>query len=322
MGRREDIGSGQRISDREAIGIARHVTWVGFWCNAALGGAKVAAGIVGRSGALVADGIHSFSDFISDILVLVMVGIARRKPDRGHEFGHGRYETMATILLSLALLIVAIGIAVDAGDKIMAVIHGRTLPEPGMIALIICAASIAVKEWLYHYTRRAGRRIHSEAVIANAWHHRSDAFSSIATLIGVAGAMFLGREWRVLDPVAALIVAIFIAILSIRMAGPSMSQLLGRSLPTEQQEHIKKALASTAGIITYHHLRTATSGADVIVDVHIKVNGCLTVNEAHEIASEAERRIHGLYPDVNVMVSTHIEPYKGETIYHDGSCRD
>lgn len=301
---------------------ARRVTWVGFWCNAVLGVAKVVGGIVGRSGALIADGIHSFSDFISDILVLVMVGIARRKPDERHEFGHGKYETLATILLSVVLFLVSFGIGAEAIEKIKAVAGGEVLPEPGMIALVICLASILVKEWLFHYTRRAGRKIHSEAVVANAWHHRSDAFSSVATLIGVAGAMFLGPHWRVLDPIAALIVALFIAILSVKLAMPAMNQLLGESLPEEQQVNIRRELTSTPGVITYHHLRTASSGADVIIDVHIKVDGNLTVNEAHKIATAAEDNIERLYPGVTVIVNTHIEPYEGEQIHLDGSCKN
>lgn len=310
------------ISAEGAVKIARKVTWVGFWCNAVLGVAKVIGGILGRSGALIADGVHSFSDFVSDILVLAMVGIARRKPDQGHEFGHGKYETMATVLLSIVLMAVSVVIFIEAFEKIVAVIHGQEIPQPGAIALAICVISIVVKEWLFQYTRRAGRQIHSEAVIANAWHHRSDAFSSIATLIGVAGAMFLGAQWRVLDPVAALIVSIFIAIVSVRLAAPALNELLGKSLPEDEQSLIRETLRKAPGVITYHHLRTCRSGADIIIDFHLKLDGDLTVNEAHEIATQVEREIQALYPDVIVMTNTHIEPYRGEHIRSDGSCED
>ncbi len=310
------------ISAEGAVKIARKVTWVGFWCNAVLGVAKVIGGILGRSGALIADGVHSFSDFVSDILVLAMVGIARRKPDQGHEFGHGKYETMATVLLSIVLMAVSVVIFIEAFEKIVAVIHGQEIPQPGAIALAICVISIVVKEWLFQYTRRAGRQIHSEAVIANAWHHRSDAFSSIATLIGVAGAMFLGAQWRVLDPIAALIVSIFIAIVSVRLAAPALNELLGKSLPEDEQSLIRETLRKAPGVITYHHLRTCRSGADIIIDLHLKLDGDLTVNEAHEIATQVEREIQALYPDVIVMTNTHIEPYRGEHIRSDGSCED
>ncbi|MCC8118455.1 MAG: cation diffusion facilitator family transporter [Bacteroidales bacterium] len=311
-----------KISAEGAVKIARKVTWVGFWCNAVLGMAKILGGVLGRSGALIADGVHSFSDFASDILVLAMVGIARRKPDKNHEFGHGKYETLATVLLSLVLLAVSIGIFVEALDKIIAVAQGEVIPKPGAIALAICVVSIVVKEWLFQYTRAAGRRIHSEAVIANAWHHRSDAFSSIATLVGVGGAMFLGQHWRILDPIAALIVSIFIAIVSVRLAGPALSELLGKSLPEEDQGRICEVLKEAPGVITYHHLRTCRSGADVIIDLHLKVDGALTVDEAHQIATEVEHSIQALYPDVTAMVNTHIEPYQGQKIMEDGSCED
>ncbi len=310
------------ISAEGAVRIARRVTWVGFWCNAVLGVAKIIGGIVGRSGALIADGVHSFSDFASDILVLTMVGISRRKPDSTHEFGHGKYETLATALLSLILLGVAVGIFVEAFNKIVAVAHGQEIPQPGAIALAICLLSIVAKEWLYQYTRKAGELIHSEAVIANAWHHRSDAFSSVATLVGVAGAMFLGAQWRVLDPVAAILVSVFIAIVSVRLAAPALSELLGKALPTDEQDRIRQALKQAPGVITYHHLRTCRSGADVIIDLHLKVDGSLTVNQAHAIATRVEDTLRALYPGVNVILNTHIEPYSGQPILPDGSCQD
>lgn len=169
------------VTPEEAVKEARHVTWVGFWCNAALGTAKVIAGIVGRSGALVADGIHSFSDFITDVIVLVMVGIARRRPNARYQYGHGKYETFATMLIAVALIIVGIGIFIDGIKHVILALRGQELARPGWIALAICFASIVVKEWLFRYTRRVGVRIQSGAVIANAWHHRSDAFSSVAT---------------------------------------------------------------------------------------------------------------------------------------------
>lgn len=293
---------------REEVREARHVTWVGFWINAVLGVLKVLGGIFGRSAALVADGIHSFSDFLSDIVVIIMVGKAHKRPDMGHQFGHGRYEALATAILSLALLAVAVGIFIDSVRNIIDFFHGKMIPKPADVALIILVLSILSKEWLYHYTRRVGERIHSEAVVANAWHHRSDAFSSVATLVGVAGAMFLGEKWRVLDPVAALIVAVFIGIVAIKMVGPALGEMLGRSLPAEQCHEIERAVADTPGVRGWHALRTFKSGNDAYVEVHIKLDPEMSVRDAHHIATLTERHIKEALPCMSVHPTTHIEP--------------
>lgn len=307
---REAVKHGtQHETVKEEVREARHVTWVGFWINAVLGVIKVLGGVFGRSAALVADGIHSFSDFLSDIVVIIMVGKAHKRPDMDHQFGHGRYEALATAILSLALLAVAIGIFIDSTRNIIDFFHGKMIPKPADIALIILAVSILSKEWLFHYTRRVGVRIHSEAVVANAWHHRSDAFSSVATLVGVTGAMFLGEKWRVLDPVAALVVAVFIAIVAFKMLGPALGELLGRSLPAEECHEIEKAIANTDGVKGWHALRTFKSGNDAYVEVHIKVDPDMTVRDAHHIATLAERHIKEVLPDMSVHPTTHIEPY-------------
>ncbi|MDE6116443.1 MAG: cation diffusion facilitator family transporter [Duncaniella sp.] len=311
----------QKPNPQQSVKIARHVTWVGFWWNAALGTAKVIAGVFGRSSALIADGIHSFSDFISDIIVLVMVGIARKKPDKKHEYGHGKYETLATILLAVVLLVVAIGILYGGVRQIIGFIHGEEIPRPDGVALIICAGSIIIKEWLYRYTRNAGIRIKSEAVVANAWHHRSDAFSSIATLAGVGGAMFLGGWGRICDPIAAIVVAIFIGIVSCRMASPAISELLEIALPESEQEEITKAITSTPGVMTFHRLRTRRSGANVIIDLHIKVDPDIKVEEGHLIATAVEDNIKSRFGKYSTFTNIHIEPYHGETILPDGSCK-
>lgn len=297
------------VSPEEAVKEARHVTWVGFWINAALGVAKVVGGIFTRSSALVADGVHSFSDFLSDIIVIVMVGIARKAPDKDHQFGHGRYEALATIMLSIVLIVVAGGIFYDGVERIISVIHGEVLPRPGIAALVILAVSIISKEWLYHYTRRVGERIKSEAVIANAWHHRSDSLSSIATLIGVAGAIFLGESYRILDPIAAAVVSIFIFVVGVKMAKPALGELLGASLPDSDIDAIKKAIDSTPGVKAWHHLRTFKSGTDSYVEVHIKVNPDMTIRDAHAIATQTERNIESALQDSNVHATTHIEPF-------------
>ncbi len=319
----QDSGTGivnAKVSPEEAVKVARHVTMVGFWWNAVLGATKVAGGIVGRSNALIADGVHSFSDFLSDIIVIVMVKIARKKPDEHYQYGHGKYETFATLLLSAVLLIVSVGIFAEGLNNVIKSIGGTILPRPGIIALILCLFSLVVKEWLYRYTRKAGERINSSAVIANAWHHRSDAFSSIATLIGVAGAIFLGDRWRVLDPVAAMVVSVIIAVVAVKMAIPAIKELMEIALPENVEDKIREAIRSTPGVVSYHHLRTRRNGSSVIVETHLKVNPYITVTEAHEIATEVERRIAGVFDKDTSIVTTHIEPYEGEEVLPDGSC--
>ena len=296
--------------DAYAVDEARRVTWVGFWINAVLGLAKVVGGLFGRSSALIADGIHSFSDFLSDIVVIIMVGIARKRPDVNHQFGHGRYEALATIILSLALMAVAVGILVDSIDRILFIYNGGVIPRPSGVALIIIGISIISKEWLYHYTCRVGRRIHSDAVIANAWHHRSDAFSSVTTFAGVAGAMFLGDKWRILDPIAALVVSGLIAVISIKMLYPALGELLGRALPQEDCTRIEEAISDTEGVKGWHRLRTFKSGNDAYVEVHIKVDPEMNVRKAHDIATLTESNIRNTLPGMSVYATTHIEPAK------------
>lgn len=298
------------VPGEEAVRMARHVTWVGFWFNAVLGVAKVIGGIFGRSSALVADGIHSFSDFFSDIIVIMMVGIARKKPDQHYQFGHGRFEALATVILSMVLILVAVGIIYEGIVNIIKVTEGNDLPRPGWYALLIILFSIVVKEWLFHYTKRVGKRIKSEVVVANAWHHRTDSFSSIATLIGVAGSMFLGEKWRILDPVAAIVVGVFILVVAVGLAKPALNEMLGASLDKESKKAILKALKHTPGVLSYCEFRTFKNGNDGYVIVHIKVDPDISVREAHQIATNAEHRMRVSVSDLIIHPCTHIEPYK------------
>ncbi|HRU72578.1 MAG TPA: cation diffusion facilitator family transporter, partial [Paludibacteraceae bacterium] len=179
------------------------VTWVGFFANLVLSIAKLLAGIFGRSGAMIADAVHSISDFATDVVVLAFVKVSAKPKDEGHDYGHGKYETLATVIIGLALFAVGVGILINSIELIRQVVDGVVIERPGLIALVAAAVSIVVKEALYWYTILAARRVNSPAMEANAWHHRSDAFSSIGTLIGIGGAYFLGEQWRVLDPIAA-----------------------------------------------------------------------------------------------------------------------
>lgn len=297
----------QALRDAQAR-LARRVTWVGFWCNAALGTIKTIAGILSRSGAVIADGIHSFSDFATDLIVIIMVTLGRRGPNARYEYGHGKYETLGTTLVAVALIIVGVVIFYDGLVATISAVRGADIPRPGLFALIACALSIVVKEALYRYTVKVGRRIKSEAVIANAWHHRSDAFSSVATVLGVGGAIFLGPGARILDPIAMMIVAVMITLVGVNTLRPAILELLEVSLPADRQQIIADAIDSVAGVEYFHHLRTRRNGTAVIVDVHIKVNPFIPVVEAHAIATDVERAISRA-AGCETIVTTHIEPF-------------
>lgn len=309
-----------RDADRQVVRTARHVTWVGFWVNAALGMLKVLAGIFGRSTAMVADGVHSFSDFITDIIVIVFVGISRRKADATYQYGHGKYETMATLMVAVILGVVGVLFMVDGAEKIYDAASGRPLPSPTWLALTMAVASIAAKEWLYRYTRRAGERIHSAVVVANAWHHRSDALSSLATLAGIAGAMALGDRWHILDPIAAMVVSVFIIIVAVRIGRPAVLELLEVSLPRETVEGMFRVLGNTPGVEAFHHFASRRNGNMMIVDFHIKVDPQISVYDAHAIATEVESRLRGAYGN-DMLVNIHIEPYEGQEVDANRMCR-
>ena len=223
---------------------AARVTWVGFFTNLILSAAKIIAGIWGRSSAMVADGIHSLSDFITDFIVIIFIKISSKNEDSDHPYGHGKFETFATMLISFALFVVAIGIFYSGSIKIYEVLNGEIIERPTYLALAMAAVSI----------------IDSPAVIANGWHHRSDAFSSIGTLIGISGAMFLGERWRVLDPITSLVVGIFIFGVAYKLARPSIQELLEMSLPEEVEQNIAEKIQQTPGVIAFHHLREKDAG--------------------------------------------------------------
>lgn len=299
----------EQISDIDREKKAARVTWVGFFTNLILSAAKIVAGVVGRSSAMVADGIHSLSDFVTDFIVIIFIKISAKNEDSDHPYGHGKFETFATMLISFALFIVAIGIFYSGSVKIYEVLNGRTIERPTYLALIMAAVSIVVKEGLYWYTIIIGRKIDSPAVIANGWHHRSDAFSSIGTLIGISGAMFLGERWRILDPITSVIVGIFIIDVAYKLARPSIQELLEMSLPQEIEQKIEQKIQATPGVITFHHLRTRKNGNAFIIDMHIKVDARSSIVEAHDIATHVENNLKAAFGK-HTQVNVHIEPYQ------------
>ncbi len=287
---------------------ADRITWTGFWANVALTVLKLAAGILGRSGAMIADAIHSLSDFITDLVVLFSFRMVRKPADRDHDYGHGKYETLATALVGLVLAGVGLGLLFSGAGKIWSVlVQGRPIQAPGIVALAASVVSIATKEWLYRHTVKVGNRIRSQAVIANAWHHRSDAFSSLGTFTGIGGAILLGDRWRILDPLAAVIVSFFILRVAWEITLGSIRELLEESLDENTKGEILEIVSAVEGVMEPHDLRTRKNGSRIVVDIHIRVPDQTSIVEAHRINDIIEFRLRKKYGE-NTLINIHTEP--------------
>ena len=287
----------------------KRCTLVGMTSDVCLSALKIATGIVGHSSAILADGIHSISDTVTDALVYAMVRLSGKGSDERYRYGRGKYETLAAFLISIILVVVALGLMVEGVKDVWAAMQGETLERPHNIALIVGIIAVIVKESLYHYTRLTGRKTQSSALKAYAWHHRADALSTAATLLGVAGAMFLGERWRVLDPIAAIAVSVLILVLAYRLGKPAVEELLEVSLPQEEQDKIADIVNGTEGVRAFHNLRTRRNGNLRVVDMHIKVDGELSVTQSHEITRDIERQLSEALGEV--MTNIHVEPYHG-----------
>lgn len=296
------------MQERERV-ILR-TTAVGSAVNVALTVVKLAAGVLGRSSAMIADAVHSLSDLVSDAVVLLFVRIAGKPEDFDHAYGHGKYETLATVIIGLILLGVGVGLAAGGVWEVWSFCHGSKLASPNWWALGAAVLSLVVKELLFRYTMRNARRVGSPVLEANAWHHRSDAYTSVATLAGIGGAMLLGPSWRVLDPLAAAFVSVFIIAEALRLIKPAVDELLEKSLPPTEVEAIGRIIASTPGIMGYHRLRTRRVGANVALSVHIKMDGSITLHRAHAIASDLEGRLRAEYGPASIVI-IHMEPGRG-----------
>lgn len=285
------------------------VTWTGSIVNFALLVFKFVAGIVGHSAAMVADAIHSLSDFVTDIIVVAFVRISGKPEDEGHDYGHGKYETLATAIIGLILFFVGIGIMFNGAKSVFDTINGKPLAAPSILALTVAALSILLKELLYRYTIHKAKGLNSQAMIANAWHHRSDAFSSIGTFIGIGGAICLGEQWRILDPLAAIVVSIFIMRVAVQLLKPCVDELLERSLPAETENIILEIIRSFPEVSEPHHLRTRRIGNRLAIEVHIRMNGNTPLAEAHSLASEVEKRLKYEFGK-DTHIGIHMEPLK------------
>lgn len=274
---------------------------------------KFVAGIVGHSAAMTADAIHSLSDFVTDIIVLVFVHISGKPKDKSHDYGHGKYETLAMTLIGAALLAVAIGIVYNGMTKILLWAEGGQLEAPGMLALWAALLSIVLKEAVYRYSIAKAHKLNSQAVEANAWHHRSDALSSIGTAVGIGGAIFLGQRWTMLDPLASIIVGLFIVKVSIDLLRDGIGDLMEQSLPDAVEEEILQLAGSVPGVTEPHDLRTRRLGNHYAIELHILMDGDITLREAHDRASEVENVLRDHYGS-NTHVVVHVEPQSSSEI--------
>lgn len=285
----------------------RRITLWGAVVNLLLTAGKLVAGALGHSAAMVADGVHSLSDLISDVVVLAFTHISAKGKDRDHSFGHGKFETLATLIISIILVIVGGKLMSEGIISIIDIINGTVLPRPGFIALAAAAVSIAAKEILYHVTLKTGKRVQSPVVIANAWHHRSDALSSIGSLLGIGGAIILGSKWTILDPIASCAISIAIIIVAFRMAMPSIAELLEASLPEEIENQITATASAVEGVRDFHELKTRRNGISFIIDAHMTVDPDISIVEAHNIATRVEEALRTKFGS-ETQISIHMEP--------------
>lgn len=283
------------------------VTLVGSVVNIVLTVFKILAGIMGRSTAMIADGIHSLSDLLSDIIVIVFVKISSKGRDKNHDYGHGKFETFATLIISLMLIVVAANLMSGGIGKIKAILGGEQVSSPGMIALWAAVASIVFKEALYHYTIIQGKALNSPMMIANAWHHRSDAMSSIGSLIGIGGAIFLGNKFVILDPVTGCVISIFIFVMAVRMSVPAIKELLDVSLPDEVEERIEATAKTIPGVIELHELKTKREGPGIIMEGHLVLHSDISLKEAHNISKKVEESLRKEF-GTETQISLHLEP--------------
>ncbi|MBQ0149430.1 MAG: cation transporter [Bacteroidales bacterium] len=285
------------------------VTLVGGAVNVLLLLFKFVAGIVGHSSAMIADAVHSFSDFITDVVVIVFVRISSMPEDTGHEYGHGKYETLASTAIGLALLGVAIGIIISGAGKTAAWLRGEPLTSPGLLALAAAIVSIVLKEATFRYTVAKADRLDSQALRANGWHHRSDALSSIGTAAGIGGAILLGQRWVVLDPLASIVVGAFIVKVAVKMLGEGIGDLMERSLPDDIKKEIISIASSFGDIYQPHHLRTRRIGNHYAIEMHVRMDGDISLRESHQRATDIEKAIRERFGS-DTHVTIHVEPVK------------
>ncbi len=285
------------------------VTLVGSAGNAALCAFKFIAGIVGNSAAMMADAVHSLSDFVTDVLVIVFVRISSKPQDQTHDYGHGKFETMASFLIALALVAAAACIVVSGVLKLLSWLGGAQLESPGWIAFWAALLSIVVKELLYRYTAQKGRALHSQVMVANAWHHRSDALSSIGAALGIGLAIGLGQRWAVADPLASIVVGLMLVRVAYMLLKTSVNELTECSLPPDTEQEILHIIQSFDDVRQPHNLRTRRIGNRIAIEAHVRMDGQLPLSTVHARATTIERKLKERFGP-NTHVTLHMEPVK------------
>lgn len=285
------------------------ITILGSIINLLLTALKFAAGILGASAAMIADAVHSLSDLLTDFVVLLFVRISNRPADVDHNYGHGKYETLATTIIAVAL-VAAGGILLGEGmEKILDAWHGEPLVMPGRIALWAALVSIAAKELIYQLTVVVAKRVDSSALRANAWHHRTDALSSVATALGIGGALLFGGKWAILDPIAAVLVSLFIIVAAVKLLHEAVQELLEKSLPKEVEQEIRAIVDEDKELSRLHNLRTRRVGAIYSIEMHVRMRGDVTLEEAHAHSVLLEKRLRQRFGE-STLITIHLEPIK------------
>lgn len=284
-----------------------NVTVFGGIINTVLVIFKFTAGILGRSSAMIADAVHSLSDFVTDIIVLVFIKISGKPEDESHDYGHGKFETLATTIIGVALFAAAIGIICGGAVKIARWLKGEQLEAPGFIAFWAAIVSIILKELVFRITIKRGRELNSQAVVANAWHHRSDALSSIGVAVGIGAAALLGRRWTVLDPFASIVVGALIVKVAITLFKDGINDLLEVSLEPEVEDEILGIINSFPDVSHPHNLKTRRIGNDYAIEVHVRMDGDLPLRQAHDRATDIENALKERF-GAGTHVGIHVEP--------------
>ena len=300
-------------SDRRIDDICR-ITWLGAFVNLLLVAVKFAAGIAGLSAAMVADAIHSLSDLATDAIVIIFVKLSNKPADSDHDYGHGKYETFATLIIGTLLAIVGIGMMWGGGEKILDILSGTMIPTPGWTAFAAGIASIVAKETIFQYTMHAARRTHSNTLAANAWHHRSDALSSVGTCAGIGGAIILGNDWVILDPLAAVVVSVIVTVSALKIMRTAVNELLEKSLPENIERNIIDIVDEDPLLQHVHHLRTRAIGSIYTIDMHVRMPGDMTLSDAHRHTILLEQRLRQAYGK-GTIINIHIEPLKVNGVY-------
>lgn len=296
------------------------VTIAGSIINILLLAFKFAAGILGHSAAMIADAIHSLTDFVTDAIVLIFVRLGSKPTDHDHDYGHGKYETLASAIIGVSLLVVGMMICYSGVTKTYHAMCGEPLQQPGFIALAAAVASVVLKEWAYRFTVRVGRRCHSEAVVANAWHHRSDALSSVGTTVGIGGAIVLGEKWAVLDPLTAIVVSFFIMKAAWSVLSKAVDELTDGSLPKETEDEIEKIVSEDKDVSVVHNLCTRRIGNRIAIEMHVRMPGETSLYVAHHHATEIEQQLKQRF-GADTHISIHLEPVKVNGHYEDPAVR-